>query len=410
MSVKNGRIFLPDGMNYKLLVLQNTTSTSPEIAKEVGSYQGLNVSSVPSTAMSLPVIKKIRELINLGATVVGAPPEHSAELKDYMESDVEVRKIANEIWGDLDGKNRRERRLGKGRIIWGKTPREILMADGISPDFSFEGQAEESDQFDYIHRVDGETEIYFVINRTEQVQTRDFTFRVAGKQPEIWDALTGKSVIAKSFKQANGSTTLPLEFDRFSSYFIVFRNAVGADVKGSAEQNFPKLAELHKLEGPWAAAFDPEWGGPAKTVFPELISWTKSSEDGIKYYSGAATYTKTFDLANTAVVNKSAGRMFIDLGDVKDVTEVTLNGKKLGVLWCAPWRIEITKEVKQTGNVLEIKVINLWANRVVHDLSLPVDKRLTKTHEVFRFDMLNVKTPLLESGLIGPVKVYSARQ
>lgn len=407
MTVKNGRIVLPDGMNYKLLVLQNCVSPVVEITKEIGNYQGLSVSPVPSTAMSLPVITKLKELIINGATVIGSPPDISAELKNYPECDSEVKKIAAEIWGDLDGKTRTERRLGKGRIIWGKTPREILLADGITPDFSFTGQAENTGQFDYIHRKNGETEIYFVINRTNQHQMRDFTFRVAGKQPEIWDAVTGKSIIARSFDQTNGCTTLPLELDAFSSYFVVFRKPIAMDVKGKAARNFFKLEELEKLEGPWNIIFDPRWGGPAKALFPELISWTKRPENGIKYYSGTATYTKTFDLKKytNEKVHKPQ-RVFLDLGDVKDVAEVRLNGKKLGVLWCAPWRVEITDAVKPVANILQIDVINLWANRVVYDLSLPVDKRLTKTHEVFRFDMLNVNTPLLESGLLGPVKVY----
>ncbi|WP_214073836.1 glycosyl hydrolase [Mucilaginibacter sp. dw_454] len=405
MSVKNNRIVLPDGMSYKLLVLQNCVSPSAQIANEVGSYQSLSVSSTPSTAMSLPVIRKLKALIMAGATVVGAPPDMSAELKGYPESDVLVKKIAAEIWGDLDGKTHTERHLGKGRIIWGKSAKDILTADGVAPDFSFAGQVEDPDLFDYIHRKNGNTEIYFVVNRTDQHQQRDFTFRVAGKQPEIWDALTGKSVAAKSYHQVNGCTTLPLTMDKFGSYFVVFRKPIAADANGSAERNFPTLTELGKLEGSWTAAFDPAWGGPIKTTFPELISWTARPEEGIKYYSGAATYTKTFDLKSTP----KSGRLFLDLGDVKDVAEVSVNGKKLGILWCAPWRVDITGAVKPTGNLLEVKVVNLWANRVVHDLSLPVNKRLTKTHEVFRFDMLNANTPLLESGLIGPVKVYQGR-
>ncbi|WP_205411373.1 glycosyl hydrolase [Mucilaginibacter pineti] len=412
MTVKNGRIVLPDGMSYKLLVLQNCTSPSPKVAEEVGSYQGLQVSPVPSDAMSLPVIKKIRELINMGATVVGPPPVRSAELKNYPECDEQVKKIAAEIWGELDGKTRTERRLGKGRVIWGKTPREILLADGVAPDFSFTGQTEQSDQFDYIHRTNGETEIYFVTNRTNQHEKRDFTFRVAGKQPEIWDAVTGKMVMAKAYSQTNARTTLSLELDEFSSYFIVFRKPIKTDAQGDAERNFPKLTEIKKLEGTWNTTFDPNWGGPANAKFSELISWTQRPEEGIKYYSGTATYTKSFDLNKTAN-RKNKGkikpeRLFLDLGNVKNVAEVRLNGKKLGILWCAPWRVEITGAAKQTGNVLQVDVINLWANRVVHDLSLPKEKRITKTHDVFRFDMLNVNTPLLESGLLGPVKVYAA--
>lgn len=134
--------------------------------------------------------------------------------------------------GDLDGRTRTERRFGKGRVIWGKTPREILLADGVVPDFSFSGQAENPGQFDYIHRTDVDTEIYFVINRTNQRQVRDFTFRVAGKQPEIWNAVTGKTRIAGAYHQANGCTALPLELDAFSSYFIVFRKPIAPDARG----------------------------------------------------------------------------------------------------------------------------------------------------------------------------------
>jgi len=401
MSVRDGRIVLPDGMNYRLLVLQNCTSSSPEIAAEVGSYQQLSVSPVPSTAMSLAVIKQIRALIDSGATVVWPPPEMSAELKDYPECDTAVRKMAAEIWGDLDGKTRTERRMGKGRVIWGKTPREILLEDGVVPDFSFSGQAENPEQFDYIHRTSGGTEIYFVINRTNRHEVRDFTFRVAGKQPEIWDAVTGKARQANAYRQANTCTTLSLDLDAFGSYFIVFRKSVPLDARGKAAGNFFKILEISELKGPWTATFDTAWGGPAKAVFPALISWTKRPEEGIKYYSGKATYKKTFDLGQTGT-----GRLLLDLGEVKNVAVVRLNGKNLGILWCAPWRVDITKAVKPRGNVLEVDVINLWANRVIGDLNLPKDKRVAHTHDAFRFDMLRAATPLLEAGLLGPVKVY----
>lgn len=407
MTVKNGRIILPDGMSYRMLVLQNCVSPAPEVAKQVGNYQRLQISPVPSNAMSLAVIKKLKELITMGATVVGAPPDVSAELKNYPACDDQVRQIAKEIWGDLDGKTRTARRLGKGRIIWGKTPKEILTAGGVSPDFSFPGQAEHPDPFDYIHRSTAEAEIYFVINRTDQHQTQDFTFRVPGRQPEIWDAVSGKTIIAKAFHQTGNAVILPLELDAFGSYFVVFKKPLAPNVKESAENNFPKLAELQKLNGPWNITFDPAWGGPAKTTFTKLTSWTQAQEDGIKYYSGTATYHKVFDLdKHTDGKNE---RLFLDLGNVRNVAEVRLNGKKLGVIWCAPWQVEITGAVKLSGNMLEVDVINLWANRVIGDLNQPKEKRFTKTHDAFRFDMLRGSTPLLESGLLGPVKIYEAK-
>lgn len=393
LAVKNGRITLPDGMSYKLLVLQNCVSPVPEIAREVGGYQQLNVPYTPSNAMSLPEITKLKALILAGATVIGAPPAAAAELKDYQQNDKQVREIAREIWGDLDGITRTSRRLGKGRIIWGQTPREVLQAANVIPDFSFSA---DTDDFDYIHRKDGDADIYFVINRTNQVQHRDFTFRVSGKQPELWDAVSGQTRKATSYTSNAQSTTLDLELAPFESRFVIFRKP---GKSANNKTNFPDLNVSHTLTGPWSVAFDTEWGGPAQATFADLISWTQRPEEGIKYYSGAATYTKTFEVKQVT----HQKRTYIDFGDIKNVAEVRLNGKNLGILWCAPWRVDVTDALHPGSNRLEVKVVNLWANRVVHDLSLPKSQRLTKTHDQFRFDMLNVNTPILPSGLLGPV-------
>lgn len=401
MSVKDGRIVLPDGMTYRLLVLQNCVSPVPEIARRVGGYQSLAVSPIPSKSMSVEVIKKLRELVREGATIIGAPPEKAVGLKNYPHSDAEVQSIAAEIWGDLDGTSRNERRFGKGRVIWGKSPREVLLADGAKPDFTFAGQDTRPDNFDYIHRTSGDAEIYFVINRNKQPATQDFTFRVTGKQPEIFDPISGSIRPTTSFRQAGGCTTLPLSFDRFGSYFVVFRKPIAKELAGKAKSNFPKLVPLQTLDGPWNVVFDPTWGGPTNAAFPSLTSWTKRPEEGVKFYSGTATYQKKFDLPEDST--NQGQRLFLDLGNVKEVAEVRLNGQKLGILWCYPWRVDITKAVKPTGNQLEIDVINLWANRVIGDLAQPKEKRLTKTHEAFRFDMLTQNTSLIDSGLLGPV-------
>lgn len=400
MSVENGRIVLPNGMSYRVLVLQNCTSPSAEICREVGNYQRLKVSEVPYNGMSVEVVEKIRDLVRDGATVIGPPPVMSAGLKNHPTADEQVRKIAAELWGDLDGMTRTDRRYGKGRIIWGEAPREVLMDDGIKPDLTFPGQDTLYDQFGYIHRTTGDAEIYFIINRTSRRQVRDYTFRVAGKQPEIWDAVTGEMLEAVDFRQENGCTTIPLELDRFGSLFIVFGRNISGDAKGLSGSNFPELNGFIKLAGPWKVGFDPRWGGPSETGFDSLASWTENADDGIRYYSGKATYRKSFDLDR-----KPAGQVFLDLGALNHVAEVRLNGRNLGILWCAPWRVDITGEVKKTGNLLEIDVINLWANRVIGDLNLPAEERFTTTHDVFRFDELRKETPLIESGLFGPVRI-----
>ena len=417
MSVKNGRIVLPDGMSYRLLVLQNCTSTSREVCDVIGGSVQQTISSTPSTAMSLEVLKKIGQLVRDGATVVGPRPEKAVGLKDYPKCDEEVKALAAEIWGDCDGKTRTEHAYGKGRVIWGKSVGDVLLAHGIQPDFTFGGKKPiDPNALDFIHRVVGDTDIYFVSNRRNQPITQDCRFRVACKQPEIWDPVTGTIRNAAAFhwvtdvrQMSPGQrldlwTALPLEFAPFESYFVVFRKPIALNISGNAVRNFPKLASMQTLADPWAVHFDPRWGGPASVEFPELVSWTKRPEEGIKFYSGKATYRKTFDVTEKLKTEgRDAAKLFLDLGKVKHVAEVRLNGKNLGVLWTAPWRVEITDAVRPSGNVLEIDVVNLWVNRVVGDLNLPKEKRLTETHDVFRFGMVRPTTPLLESGLLGPV-------
>ncbi len=404
MSVRDGGIVLPDGMSYRMLVLQNCTSPSAEIAREVGDYQKLEVPEVPYAGMSTAVLEKIREMVREGATVVGPPPVMSAELKGYPDCDRKVREIAAELWGGLDGRVRTERRYGKGRIVWGRTPREILLGDGVGPDFSFPGQSDVPDTFDYIHRTLDGAEIFFVTNRTNRRQERDFEFRVAGKQPEIWDPVTGEMREAGAFRQKDGRTTVPLELERFGSLFVVFGGKTSAGAGDRTGRNFPEYKEMPALAGPWQVEFDPRWGGPKETEFPSLIDWTKSSDERIKYYSGKATYRKAFKLEGAP-----GERIFLDLGDLRSVAEVRLNGKDLGILWCEPWRVEITGAARSGENALEVDIVNLWANRVIGDLGLPPEKRFTTTHDKFRFDMLRKETPLIESGLFGPVRILRGR-
>ncbi len=433
MAVKNGRIVLPDGMSYRVLALQNCTSPSRQVCDVIGGSIQQPVSSTPSTAMSLQVLKKIGQLVREGATVVGSKPEKAAGLKNYPQCDEEVKTLASEIWGDCDGKTCMEHAYGKGRVLWGKPLGDMLRAEGVKPDFTFGEQTEkpaasrieraadgdeppagkrtvkqelsiQSPALDFIHRAVGGDDIYFVSNRKNQPASQRCVFRVVGKQPEIWDPMSGMIRNAAAFQQVDGGTALPLEFAPFESYFVVFRKPIAATTAGKAERNFSKLSCVQRLGGPWNIQFDPRWGGPASVEFPELVSWTRRPEEGIVYYSGKATYRKTFDVArNAKTVERNSGRLFLDLGNVQHVAEVRLNGKKLGVLWTAPWRVEITDAVRPSGNVLEVDVVNLWVNRVVGNLKLPKEKRIGETHDVFRFGMVRPTTPLLDSGLLGPV-------
>ena len=349
--------------------------------------------------MPVEVLAKIKELVQGGVTVIGPRPLTDTGLKDYPKCDEQIKTVAAELWGDSADEKIKGRKVGAGRVVWGKSAREMLAADGVAQDFEFTGQA---DAFlDYIHRRDGQAEIYFVANRNGRWEDANAIFRVSGKQPELWDAATGEMRPATAFTQSGGRTTVPLSLPPFGSVFVVFRAPIAPDAAGKGARNFPVLSQPCELTGPWTVKFDPKWGGPALVEFPQLANWIHHADAGIKHYSGTATYCKTFDLPND--LRKDGQKLVLDLGEVKNLAEVRINGKNLGVLWAYPFRVDITGVAKPRGNVLEIDVTNFWPNRLLGDAALPVEKRFTKT---------TVKLPkdskLLDSGLLGQVKVWAA--
>jgi hypothetical protein len=250
------------------------------------------------------------------------------------------------------------------------------------------------------HRV-GDTNRFFVANCSNRWENLRCTFRVAGLAPALWNPLTGDIRPAAAWSQQGGRTTLPLEFAPYGSWFVVFRRAVPPDAGGTAPANSPHLSPIHRLSGPWAVAFDPKWGGPDSVEFPELISWTEQAEPGIRFYSGTTTYRKGFDLPATVLASE---RLFLDLGEVRELAEVRLNGRDLGVLWAVPFRVEVTGALRPADNQLEIEVVNFWPNRIIGDQSLPPEQRRTRTN----IRKLTSATPLMPSGLLGPVTLQAA--
>ena len=370
MGARDGRIVLPDGMNYRLLVLPDRRT------------------------MPVEVLRKIKALVESGATVVGPKPRRDPGLKNFPQCDAEVRKLADELWGDSDGNAVQEHRHGQGRVFWGKPLREILIADGVQPDFEYKGGTAQT-SLDFIHRHVGEAEVYFVCNRNGHREQVDTVFRVSGKQPELWDAVTGEMRPAGAFSQEAGRTIVPLEFAAYGSCFVVFRKTIASNAAGLVARNYTARSDSRELTGGWEVAFDPKWGGPESVQFDRLVSWPKRAEAGIKYYSGKATYRKTFDVPEDL---RKGGRLRLNLGVVKNVAEVRLNGRNLGVVWTEPVSVDITDAVKTAGNKLEIDVINLWPNRMIGDAALPVGQRFTRSNIT-----LDRNAKLLDSGLLGPV-------
>ncbi len=395
-SVKDGKIILPDGMNYRLLVL-------PE-----------------RDVISLPVLKKISELVNAGATVIGSKPLHGEALDNFVSTDTEVKKIADELWGG---------QTGKGRVIAGKTAREVLLADGVKPDFEswssrfsvpggdklkLELQRETGAplDLDFIHRTMGGAEIYFIANRTNYSGSVTAAFCVTGKAPELWNAVTGEKKFADRYEEKNGQTFVPLDFAPCGSWFVVFREPAKhhpATTKPTGNPLNSQLSTLNSFPGAWTVHFDPKWGGPESVTFDSLTNWTARAEPGIKFYSGTAVYEKTFDYkaeekkAESGKAGKRKQKIFLDLGSVRELAEVKVNGKSCGIVWCPPFRVDVTGALKSGENKLQIEVVNFWPNRLIGDASLPKEQRLTRTN----IRKLTPKTPLEDAGLFGPVKLMS---
>lgn len=315
-----------------------------------------------------------------------------------------MQRLADELWGSVNGESVKERKVGQGRLIWGKTLQEILREDRTTPDFEYPATPKDAN-LDYIHRTCEEAEIYFVSNQKNRPEKADCLFRVSGKQPEIWDPVTGERWPAANFRHVEGRTLVPLEFAPRQSWFVVFRKFApsGRSVpQNDRQSNFLRFTTACELTGPWTVEFDPAWGGPESVVFERLEDWTRRTEEGIRYYSGTATYRKMFDLPPS--LRGSGKRLYIDLGTVRNIAQVRLNGTSCGVVWTAPWHAEISGLVQPKDNKLEIDVANLWPNRLIGDAHLPPDKQFTVTNvKKFKKD-----SPLLESGLLGPVTLTVA--
>jgi hypothetical protein len=364
--VKDGKIFLPDGINYRVLVL-------PE-----------------HNVISLAVLKKIKELVAAGATVIGPKPERGETLENFSATDAAVQKLADELWGG---------KVGTGRVIADQSAREVLRADGVPPDCEFLDA--EGLPLDFIHRTTEDAEIYFVANRATNAVAVNCAFRVAGQAPELWNAVTGERKFAAAYEEKAGRIFVPLDFAACGSWFVVFREPVSAH-PALARSNRHIFSTLSEISGAWTVHFDPKWGGPESAPFDTLTSWTQRPEPGIKFYSGTAVYEKTFDLPDAKVKTQNA-KLFLDLGRVRELAEVKVNGKSCGIVWCPPWRVDVSDAVKPGENKLQIEVVNFWPNRIIGDAALPIDQHFTRTN----IRKLTAGTPLIESGLFGPVRLLN---
>ncbi len=529
LSVRDGRLVTPSGMSYRLLVLP------------------------PGQTMTPALLRKLRDLIQAGAVVIGERPTRSPSLQNFPACDSQVQVLAAQIWGNCDGKTVTSHALGQGRVVWGQSMEQVLKSLNAPPDFSAQGK---NARLSYIHRALGPSDIYFVSNQRNSSQQAECAFRVAGRAPELWHADTGATEPAPLYHEANGRTFVTLSLEPSGSVFVVFRRAaprlhlvsaafsgqaapaaplptlaiqsatyeatdgfasadVTAKVAAQVENNalslvagnelFGDPANMHvkrlrveytlggkagtalvpengalelggsgssglpafewsadrkgrpqivawqggalqlrdargqmrrlslpaaspapTLTGPWQLRFPPNWGAPAQVSLDKLISWSEHPDSGVRYFSGTATYLKEFTLDRAQL--GPAQVLALDLGAVKSLARVRLNGVDLGVLWKPPFRTDITRAAKVGANRLEIEVTNGWPNRLIGDEQLPEDREWDGIHlKKWPQWVLDGKpsptgrytfttwhhwtkdSPLQESGLLGPVTIRTGR-
>jgi hypothetical protein len=377
MRVSGGRIVLPDGLSYALLVLPDRDD------------------------MLLAVLRKLGELIEAGATVVGRKPVRAPGLAGFPACDDEVKALADGIWGACDGAAVKERALGKGRIIWGVPLNDILRDRGLGPDFRVLGVPNADQHIDFIHRATGRDDLYFVSNSAKTTETFDAVFRVgADRKPEFWYPDTGRIVPCRSFARVEGGCRLTLELPAYGSVFVVFRRTPTPSAYLSPEPLKAGDSPTVTIAGPWTVRFPPGWGAPGSVLWNGLISWTGSDDPGIRYFSGTASYAAEFEFGEPLL--REGRGWLLDLGALREVAEVTLNGQRLGLLWKEPFQTDVSGLLRPGRNVLEVKVTNLWNNRLMGDLLEPGKKPYARTNMVLK------ARDLVPAGLFGPVTIRRA--
>jgi hypothetical protein len=213
---------------------------------------------------------------------------------------------------------------------------------------------------------------------------------------------------------------IPLQFGQYQSYFIVIdKNKKPNPTANTPAKNFSEPKILMVVNSPWNVSFDPKWGGPKNVVFNKLEDWTLNKNEGIKYFSGIATYRTNINLPKKTVSDRNAG-FFLDLGEVNNLARVRINGKDMGVVWTAPYQLNISDAIHSGNNLVEIEVANLWPNRLIGDEQFPDDgikdnkwpewllKNQPRTSGRYTFTTAKFykkDSPLLKSGLIGPVRL-----
>jgi hypothetical protein len=386
-TVKNGRVLMPGGASYSVLVIPGTASMQPNAQR-----------------MSAAVAGRLLELVKQGATVLlddtmTATPGLFQEAKN----DSRLRELYAQLAGasfktvqDKSGESFLLASIGKGKLIKGPFRPASFEGIGLSPDFiARDANGLPAEGISFAHRRAMGLDIYFISNQLNSPQTLSLSLRVANRAPELWDAVTGEVTEAGTWQMQNGRTLLSVRLPAGGSLFVVLRKPASVQ-KMDKGANWYEPAITQILSAPWTVRFDTAYRGPSQpVVFDSLSDWSLNPDSSIQYYSGTAAYTQSF------IWNGTTHRSWLDLGRVGVIAQVWVNDMDCGIAWTSPWRVEITKALQPGNNRVTIKVTNTWANRLQGDHRLPEAQRLTWTNAPYRLE----NKALPPSGLPGPVTI-----
>ena len=424
ISIASGVLQTPEGIQYRALALPR------------------------SRFLPLSALEIAQQYVFAGGILIGVRPLRSQGIVSKAD-DKQFADITDALWSRCEQSHDHHAVLGKGQLYCTQSSRAALKANGLLPDF--ETSADHSTSLDYIHRQTKDTDIYFIRNTQPLPLQAIVTLRVADKQPEIFDAVTGEIIQTLLFAATDDRrTSLPLALEPHGAVFIIFRHpavknnvtriihngsvlyraadpnhlALPRELSVQIEDGAPMLntpnagtyevtfangrirhvsaapARDIDLSGPWTLRFPANWGAPPRLQMDHLESWTQSSDPGVRYFSGTATYRTTVRFTTAQLTGADNTRL--DLGEVHEVAAVRINGKPAQILWKAPYSLRIGPLLRAGQNEIEIDVTNLWPNRLIGDAQSPTGKHYTWTN-VRRYTK---DSPLLPSGLLGPVGLH----
>lgn len=362
-GVEDGELVFPSGARHKALYLGGSSSR-----------------------MTLPTLRRLQALVQAGLTVIGTAPVSTPSGADDA---AEFARLAAAMW-----RPGVETPVGRGRTIAMSDVEAALARIGVPHDFAADPPAVQADLM-FVHRRTDEGELYFVANRVNRAAKVSARFRVTGRPPEMWRADTGE-IRPLSYRVDGPHTVFELDLAPEDAFFVVFR---GRSETTSRVVPASEPVIVAAFDGPWKVGFEAGRGAPADIEMPSLTPLDQAADAGIRYFSGIAEYE--------ASIQAPAGwrrgdDLVLDLGAVGEVAEVRVNGSLLATLWKTPYRVDVGKHWRTGANRVQVRVANLWLNRLIGDLQ-PGAERVAWVSNY----TMTAATPLRPSGLIGPVRLLS---